>query len=429
MAHEIRQLLGEACREHTYMSGERERRPAPVKSENQSAHAPRKPLPKGGDHNKPVPLRPGEKPQPKKIGPSVPATQIQHRHTTMHERRRDSGNEASSDSDRTHISRGEAEVVVIAAADIVQHGRRNQIAGAPARFRSALELLYAAVTANNHLGGADQVQYLDAAMATLEPAVSVFRHDHDDAVWLDEQLMQSVASRRSSARYTRAIDRVDNSLRIDGVTVEMPNDGEPRKQAALIHQEIQKLAPEMLEINEQVLRAAHHGIEHEAEKLLEGEGKGRKLGAGSLVELQATLWLVDGFLTLSDEEFQHELAHVQGVRNGIATYSELVKVATELLAGSLVTTAAFAGALAALAGDATSAALCTGVARSAGMLFGNIIAGVEIVHGVFVLLDPHASAQKKLDAAAGVASGSAWFIGVKVGGAAAGFAASSAIML
>lgn len=115
--------------------------------------------------------------------------------------------------------------------------------------------------------------------------------------------------------------------------------------------------------------------------------------------------------------------------NGVATYSELVKVATELLAGSLVTTASFAGALASLAGDATSAAMCAGVARSAGMVFGNIIAGVEIVHGVFVLLDPHASAQKKLDAAAGVASGSAWFIGVKVGGAAAGFAASSAIML
>lgn len=261
------------------MSGERERRPAPAKSENQSAQAARKPLPKGGDPNKPVPLRPGEKPLPKKIGPSVPTTQVQHRHTTTHERGHDLGNGALDGAER-HVSRAEAEIVVIAAADIVQHGRRSAITSAPARFRSALELLYTAVTAKDHLGGADQVQYLDAAMVTLEPAVTVFRHDQDDAIWLDEQLMQLVASRRSSARYTRAVDRVDNSLRIDGATIEMPSDEEPRKQAALIHQEIKKLAPEMLELNEQVLRAAHHGIEHEAEKLLEGEGKGRKLDAG-----------------------------------------------------------------------------------------------------------------------------------------------------
>lgn len=330
------------------------------------------------------------------------------------------------------VTRPDAEQVVIAAADIVQHERRKLIAGTPPRFHAALELLYAAVCGRKGydlMPGEEQVQDLDAAIVLLEPALSVFRKDHEDAVWLAEQLMQHVTAKRSSARYLRAMDRVDNAMRIDGKLVEIPSDNEPQKQAAVLRQQIHKLAPKMLEINEQVLRANEHGIEKEAETLLEGKDKGHKLTAGSLVQLQATLWLVDGFLTLSDEEFQHELKHVQGVFNGVATYSELVKVATELLGTSLVTTASFAGVLAKLAGDSSSAALCAGVARSAGMAFGKVIAGVEIVHGIFVLADPHASAQKKMDAAAGVASGSAWFAGLQAGGAATGFAASTAIIL
>jgi hypothetical protein len=84
---------------------------------------------------------------------------------------------------------------VIAAADIVQHERRQQTAGTSSRFHAPLELLYTAVSGrkgNERLPGAEQVQDLDAAMVMLEPAISVFRQDHDDAV----RLASSMTPRR-----------------------------------------------------------------------------------------------------------------------------------------------------------------------------------------------------------------------------------------
>lgn len=334
--------------------------------------------------------------------------------------------------DFASTTRVDATPTVMAAMDVLRNERQSLIASAPVRFHRALELLYAATIGQRggkHLSGDEQILTLDAAMVLLEPAISVFRRTEDEARWLSENLMQYVTWKRSSARFSSALDRVDKSMRIDGKAVEMPGDGHPREQAALLRSEIRKLAPQMLALNEQIMRANEHQIEHEAEKLLAGESKGRKPTAGSLVQLQASLWLLDGFLTLSDEEFRRELGHIQSVCNGVATYSELVKAATELLGGSVVVTAALAGAVAKLGGDASSASFCAGVARSVGKVFGDVIAGAEIVHGVFVLLDSHASVDKKVGAAVDVASGSAWFIGLKTGGAAVGFAASTSIML
>ena len=111
------------------------------------------------------------------------------------------------------------------------------------------------------------------------------------------------------------------------------------------------------------------------------------------------------------------------------TYSELVKAVAELTGGAISLSASYAAAIAKLAGDAPLAATATGLARSTGLIFANVIAGIEIIHGVAVLLDPHATAQEKVDGAAGAASGAAWFIGSRAGGAAVGFAASSAILL
>lgn len=115
--------------------------------------------------------------------------------------------------------------------------------------------------------------------------------------------------------------------------------------------------------------------------------------------------------------------------NGVATYSELVKAVTEIAGGAIGITASYASVIAKLAGDTSLAAQAAGLARTTGLIFGNVIAGIEIVHGLFVLLDPHATAQEKVDAAVGASSGAAWFIGAKVGGAAVGFAASTAIMI
>ena len=329
---------------------------------------------------------------------------------------------------KDEVSIADAQSTALAAADIVQHQRMQEAGRAPARFYKALDLLYQAVTGQKR-DDVDLVQMLDAAMVMLEPAIAPLRQSGEWAVWLDEQLMQHVTSARSSARYVRAKDRVENSIRMDGKTVELPRADEPRKQAALLREQIHKLVPNMAFVNEQVIRAAHDGIHHEAEKMLEGETHGHKMGPGVLVQLQSLLWMMDGYLTLTDEEFQHELKNVQGVFNGVATYSELVKAATELLGGSLVITASYGAGIAKLMGDTASMTMLTGVARTTGLFFANVIAGVEIVHGVAVLFDAHASADKRVKAGFEVASGTAWFVGKHVAGAAAGMAASTAVML
>ena len=322
---------------------------------------------------------------------------------------------------------------MIAAADIVQHQRSKLIATAPHEFHALLWLLYQAVTGRDgdkQLSGSERVQLLDAAMVGLEPAVSVYRQSEEGATWLNEQLMNHVTSIRSSARFQRAMDRVDNSIQIDGKTVEVPSDHEPRKQGALLHQELQKLIPTLQLINEQVIRSAHDGIHHQAQALMAGgKSHGKGLGAGSLVELQGLLWIVDGILMLSDEEFKHHLSHVQGIANGVATYSEFVKVAAEIMGGGMMTAAAYGGALAMQMGDSATAAMCKGFAQSTGLVFANVIAGIEIIHGIAVMFDPHATRQQKLDAAVNASAGSAWFIGSRVGGAAIGTAASTAILL
>ncbi len=337
--------------------------------------------------------------------------------------------EMAYDGKKDEVSIADAQSTALAAADIVQHQRMQEAGRAPARFYKALDLLYQAVTGHKR-GDVDLVQMLDAAMVMLEPAIAPLRMTHEWAAWLDEQLMQHVTSARSSARYVRAKDRVDNSIRIDGKTVELPGEDEPRKQAALLRDQMHKLIPTMGQVNEQVIRYAEHGIEHEAKTLLKGEEPhGHKMGPGVLVQLQSALLIMDGFLTLTDEEFQEELKNIQGFANGVATYSELVKAATELLGGTLVITATYGAAVAKLMGDAASTAMLTGVARSTGLMFGNIIAGVEVVHGLAVMFDGSARTDKRIKAGFETASGLAWLLGKGALGASGAAILSTAVML
>lgn len=222
------------------------------------------------------------------------------------------------------------------------------------------------------------------------------------------------------------MDRVDNSVRIDGLTVEMPSD-DAHEQGTILRRELQKLLPTMQIVNEQAVRLGHDAIHHEAQELLAGE-KGHGKSLGSLVDLQGLLMIIDGYLLMTDEEFQHHLSHVQGFFNGVATYSEFVKAATELAGGALMTSAAYAGAVAQQMGYSGAAATCSGLARGAGLVFGNIIAGIEIVHRIAVMFDPTATRQQKIDAGVSVSAGASWFIGRHLAGTAVGAAASTVIL-
>jgi hypothetical protein len=328
---------------------------------------------------------------------------------------------------------GNAQSALQVAADVLQHERRLMIADAPAQYTSSLWLLHAAVTGKAHdgtLSGTERLNALDKAKAGLGAAIALYDSTDDGRAWLQEQLLSRVATLHDSLRFAEAKARVKGAVRVGKQEViEVASDKHPREQGGQLHTELQKLVSTIGMVNEQVIRLKHDGIHHEAEALMEGHVHGRRLGPGTLLELQTILWTVDAWLTLTDEEFAHHLGDVHGVFNGVSTYSELVKVVAELAGGAISLTASYTAAIAKLAGDTSAAAAATGLARSAGILFGDVIAGIEVIHGIAVLLDPHATSQEKVDGAVGASSGLAWLIGSRTAGIAVGFAASSAILL
>ena len=323
-----------------------------------------------------------------------------------------------------------AQTALQAAADIVQHDRPDMISSAAAQYQPALRVLYLAATGERNdvaISGTERIDALDSALHQLDPAIAMVRER--DPAWVQDQLLAYTTPIRSDARYIEAHERVDNAVRIgENKVVEIPTDQDPHAQGLLLHLELQKLIPTMAMINEQLLRGNHDAIHHETAALLAGKHE-PELGAGSLAHLQNLLFLADGWLTLNDQEFRHHLQEIQGVFNGVATYTELVKAVVELAGGALEVTAAYTAAIAKLSGNTALFASASGFAKASGLQFARIVAWIEIIHGVAVLLDPHATRQEKVDGAVGASSGAAWFIGKRIGGTAIGAAASTALLL
>lgn len=304
------------------------------------------------------------------------------------------------------------------AADIVQNDTPRQLAGAPPRYAVALRDLYAAKRGRIYMGtnytGTQRLEALDRALAGLRPAITMMQRDPGQAEWLGGEFTIYLQPIRESALQQQARDRVEGSVTIDNKTVEIPDDEHPREQAALLKSYLPKLIDTISQINEQAIRLGHDSIHHAAKEMFEGEGshaKGFGKWAGNLVELQNVLVFAQGVLTLTDKEFQHELQHIHGVFGGIATYTELVKACVELTGAGVGLSASYAAVIAKAIGDESAMLAAQGVARTTGLLFANVLAGIEIVWGIVVLFDPQASSEKKEHAALAVASGGAWFIG------------------
>ena len=155
--------------------------------------------------------------------------------------------------------------------------------------------------------------------------------------------------------------------------------------------------------------------------------------------LQAVFGLVDGVLRIGlwrigddkdDEkelELQKRLRELHGDLPTVNSFVDLVKVSIELGIGSASVTALIVAGIARLSGDVALAESALGVAGSLGGALADAVAGIEILHGFLVLVDSDVSRQEKVDAAVGIASGSAWFIGRAIGGKTMGSPASIAV--
>jgi hypothetical protein len=241
-------------------------------------------------------------------------------------------------------------------------------------------------------------------------------------------------------------DRIKSSVVVEGKVLEIADERHPREEAEVLHELLPRIVQTLMLANEQlhrlgegnnahyeqVIKSIEESPEYEhLEELLEQVEKDfhrPETVVHTIGALQALLGTIDGWLTLSDEEFQKRLRTEHGALPRVTSFVELVKISVELGIGSASMTAVLAWGIAKAAGDAALAESAFSVAGKLGGALADAVAAVEIVHGILVLFDPHATAEEKEEAVVGVASGSAWFIGRGIGGAAMGGPASIAIV-
>lgn len=279
---------------------------------------------------------------------------------------------------------------------------------APGRIRTALTKLYQARVGRG-LDGAtippsQGVEDFDAAVGAIPGILAMA--DADQRATLAKWRSGLVAA----ALDAEATARVERALLIRGRVFEIADDSEPHEQASLLRAVLPDLVETLSQATEQYIRyqAEAESVAHayRVANHLDDEKETAKL----LAHWKHVLSLADGWLKLSDAEFQHEITHIQSVIGGIRTYSELVKAITSIGAGAIGLTASIAQVVGFATQDVGLAAAASGIVAKSAHLFGNVIAGIEIVHGIFTILDPKASRQEKIDAGVGIASSGAYFV-------------------
>lgn len=372
-------------------------------------------------------------------------------------------------SDETDVDGSRA---LRAASDILQFGLVRLIGDVEPGYRVAVENLYIAksgVRDGKQVSGVERLQLFDEAFKQLRPALSAFARDRENRAWLAQQVTPYADQLRESLNLAKAQERVSRAvLGSDSKLIELPPDSDPHAEAALLHSEIPKLQEtikvlaenarnmqeQLARAGEAALRGGGHGAPHgepqdkgaggaahaepgsgaepESEPLVPELKKPRIDDPRSMLDLQNMLKIVDGYLILTDDEFAENLSHIQelGVFRGIATFAEFVKAVIELIGGTVAVTASAAAGMAAAKGEAEMANAAFELAEGASGFLGNVIAGIEIVHGIAVLLDKRSTGEEKVGAVRDIAVGAGWFGGwYFTGSMLGGTLASSALLM
>jgi hypothetical protein len=218
-----------------------------------------------------------------------------------------------------------------------------------------------------------------------------------------EDVPGGMARLRTSVISSEARDRVDNTMLIqeDGQkkAVEIPDDRHPHEQGAVLQAQLPKLVAGLKATLERVHVVGEHVIN---EHTMGGKGEGALKGLEGAIHV---LTIAEGFLKLTDEEFQHELTHIKGVMNGVGTYSELVKVVLEMSSASLGLTFQLGGVIAKLAGNEVVEHAMEHAGQAVGKTLGKVVAGVEIVHGLATLFDSSKSRDERIGGGIEIAAG------------------------
>ncbi len=338
------------------------------------------------------------------------------------------------------LSRSDIETLLWELDDVLVEVSSREIGDPSDPHQAAFANLFAALAGHDlqkrKLGGQERRERFDAAVLAL---AEVLGHASDEQ-------RGALGRWRTKLFAEEAGDRVAHSVVVEGKVVEVSDEAHPDEEAEALREVVPKMVETLMLANEQLHRlgegnneAYEHAIEaiekdpryEHLEELLEQIEKDfhrPSTVVHTIGALQALLGTIDGWLRLNDRDFAEHLNEIHGTLKGVESFVELIKVTVELGIGSAAMTAVLAWGIAMAAGDTALAGSALSVAGALGGGLANAVAAVEIVHGILVLFDPHASAEQKEEAAVGVASGSAWFIGRGIGGAAVGGPASLAVV-
>jgi hypothetical protein len=253
------------------------------------------------------------------------------------------------------------------------------------------------------------IELIDAGMAGLAAALAPLDSFPDGKQWLDENVREPLARIRESKQ--NSIQDEQTELARQRVRLEDPGAERPHERATVLRDVIGILKVDL----EEAVRLEEEAIKDGAREIWESINKEqrdklKRWGVGCLADIQGPLMVFDSLLKLTDEEFLEHIKHPESLIQGIATYTELVGAVVEFVGSATITVTAIVGHVLRAAGETAMADTVLVATRFATLELSQVLTVVELVHGVIVLIDSHASVEERVDAGLDIGMSYSWLV-------------------